>query len=308
MSTALAEVNAIDTTGMSKAERFAMRGIGASDFPIICGVGYRGKTRLSLCLEKQQSVPEVLDEDQEERMWWGDKLEDDIAERISIKHGVTWKAHQLLVRHPEHEWMTCTLDGLTTCGQIWDYKSSSYFVGKDLRDNEDDTLPDGWIIQANAQMACCEKDQAHWGVFSAGELRLKTFVIQRDDALIESMIELGKEFIAHVRNGTTPTEFEANDAEVLKRHFNRVSADLLTLDDPELLTHARHFDNAKAAIKEMEEERDRHMAALRMAVGNSAGAYLGEGWTVKRKEINRKGYSVEPSSYIQFTVKNGDRS
>jgi putative phage-type endonuclease len=312
MSTALEEparLNVIDTSGMTKEQRFKLRKIGASDSPIICGVGYKGETRLSLCMKKQGLVEESRDEDYAERFWWGDELEPLIAKRFTLKTGMKFAAHQVLVVHPEYDWMSATIDGVTTDGDIVDFKASSYWGGKGVEDGDPDTLPEGWIIQANHQMACCERKRAFWAQFLGADLKLQTFEIERDDAIIELIIQLGTEFIGHVRNGTTPEEFESRDAEFLRKHFNKVDGETVSFHDrPELATMARNFDNTKAAIKEMEEERDRTKAALLMAMGNAERAFLPHGWSMTRKQKGRKEFVSKATNWVELQVKNGDRS
>ena len=302
----------IDTVGMSKAERFRLRGIGASDSPIIAGCGYKGKTRLSLWFERtgQMEHVEPSDDDLAERMRWGDRLEDDIADELTFQYGIKWAAHQLLVRHPEHEWMTCTLDGLTTEGTIWDYKARSYWSAKDTRDGDPDTLLPSDIIQANHQMAVCGKRYAHWAQFS--EMKLKTFTIERDEEIVEMIIQLGREFMEHVRSGTPPAEFDPEDEFFIRKRYTSMGGGRIFSDDSGLSTLARNYDNAKAAIKEMEAERDRAKAAILMAMKDAKTMNLPGGWSAQRSWVNVKGDPNPkpklPGGYIKFSVKNGDRS
>jgi putative phage-type endonuclease len=320
MSTEVAEsLNVIDTSGMTKTERFKLRRVGASDMPGICGVGYSDQSRLKIffrCTGQLESENRE-DEDYDERFWWGDELEPLIAKRFAMRMKMQFAAHQVLVQHRDYPWMTATIDGVTTDGQIVDFKASSYWGSKGIKDGDEDTLPPQWIIQANQQMACCGRDQAHWAQFDGAQLRLRTFVIRRDPEIVEMIYQLGSEFWRCVETNTPPAEFEPGDGEFLAKRFVKKTGNYLTaVDNAELRKHARDYDNAKAAIKEMENQADISKAALLMALKDFDGALVGDGIEVQRLSKSRTNrekicaceMGETRSEWSEIKVKRGDLS
>lgn len=298
-------MNIIDTTGMTKAQRFALRHFraGASETPTIAGCGYKGPTRLSLCLEKQAPFDPQKIESEAERFWWGDALEDDVFARYTLDHGVGFKAHQLLVVHPKHDFMCCTLDGLTDDDEIVDAKASSRWGGVGIVDDDPSTLPTAWKLQAQHQMACCEKDHAIWAQFVGSELRQRYFRIERDDEMIEMIIQLDYEFMEHVKIGTHPGEFEPDDADFLRKHFDRVDGEELQIDDLKVRRAAEEYLLAKEAAKYAEEAEKRWKAELLMAMENAQSAKVGGEYILSRKERGRKAMTVKASNWIEFSCK-----
>lgn len=293
-------MNVIDTTNLTRDQVFALRGYGASETAGIAGLGYKNQTRYKIWLRKTSGIQEEFDEATENLFWWGNKLEDDIAERFTVETGLEFAAHQVLVQHPTYPWMTALIDGVTTSQEIVDYKAMTSFTSRDLEEGDPSTLQPKHVIQANHQMAVCETDHAHWACFSGGELKLKRFVIQRDDEMIATIIQLLREFKEHVDSGTAPAEFEAGDVAVLKKQFRDVTEDALDL--PELITYANRLAEAKAAKKYAEDEEERCKAYMLAAMKNAGAATVGN-YLVTRKQRARKGYTVEPNDYVEFSCK-----
>jgi predicted phage-related endonuclease len=293
-------MNIIPTEGLSKDQVFAQRGYGASDAVIICGHGYKGSSRLKLWYSKRgDPADDDFDERTSKLLWWGNELEPVIAKRFTLDTGLKFKAHQVLVRHPKVPWATCLIDGLTETDEIVDFKAQTFFVGCELDDGDPSTLPAKAHIQAAWQMYVTDTLHARWACYS--DLDLKHFIIDRDEDLVTTVFQLVSEFREHVELGTTPDEFDPADNAYLKRRFNRVNEQILTLDQPHLIDVASRYLQAKEAERYAKEEQDRLQAELRMAVGEASTALVGP-YKISRKTVERRGYPVEPTSYVDFRV------
>ena len=290
---------------MTKAQRFALRHsrVGASEAAIIAGCGYKGSTRLSLCLEKQLPFDPAKIESDVDRFWWGDALEDDVFARYTLDTGIGFKAHQLLVVHPKHDFMCCTLDGLTENDEILDAKASSRWGGVGIVDDDPSTIPAAWKLQAQQQMACCEVDHAIWAQFVGSELRQRYFRIERDEQMIEMIVQLDYEFMEHVKSGTHPGEFEPDDADFLRKHFSGVDSEQLQIDDAKVRRAAEEYLLAKEAGKYAKEAEERWKAELLMAMANAGQANVGGEYILSRKERGRKAMTVKASNWIEFSCK-----
>lgn len=292
----------IDTQGLTKDQTFALRGYGASEAATICGCGYEGSSRLKMWFEKRDGrQEEVLDPVKENLFWWGNALEPLIAKRLEMEAGIKFSAHQVLYQHPDHTWLTCLIDGITECGKIVDFKSMTYWVGRNLKDGDLSTLDPMHHIQSAQQMACTGKDYAIWACFTGIGSPLKIFTIPRDDELIATVIQLVREFKESVDLGIMPEEFEPGDNDFLKRKFTRVKPETLVIESEDLAITAFQYLEAKEAEKYAKEQQEQLQAKLRLAVGEAERAQIGP-YVITRTERSRKGYSVEPTSFVEFRV------
>lgn len=293
-------MNVIDTSNLTRDQVFALRGYGASETAGIAGLGYKNQTRYKIALRKISGIQEEFDEATLNLFWWGNKLEDDIAERFTVETGLEFAAHQVLVQHPEHPWMTALIDGVTTTEEIVDYKAMTIHSSADLDEGDPATLKPMHVIQANHQMAVCEKDHAHWACFAGAQLKLMKFRIERDDEMVDTIIQLLSEFKAQVDQGVMPSEFEASDVAVLKKQFRAVTEDAIDL--PDLAAVANRLEEAKTAKKYAEEEEDRCKAYMLAAMKDAGVATAGQ-YILTRKHRTRSGYSVKANDYVEFSCK-----
>jgi putative phage-type endonuclease len=296
----LTEVNVIDTSNMTRDQVFALRGYGASETAGIAGLGYKNQTRYKIWLRKTSGAQKEFDEETQNLFWWGNALEPLIAQRFTLETGLEFAANQVLVQHPTYPWMTALIDGVTTSEEIVDYKAMTFFSSCDLEEGDPSALQPKHVIQANHQMAVCEQDHAHWACFAGGDLKLKKFVIQRDDELVGTIIQLVREFKEHVDSGTPPAEFEAADVAVLKKQFKAVTEDAIEL--PELGDIVLRYSEAKEAEAYAKNQKEQCQAFMLAAMKEAGAATVGN-YVLTRKQRTRAGYPVKPSEYVEFSCK-----
>jgi putative phage-type endonuclease len=87
-------------------------GIGGSDAPIVAGIpGYGGKNEYELWLEKiSDTPPELTDQGENTRRYWGHKLEPVLAQEFSLRSGLEVHDVPLLLRSVEYPFMQANLD------------------------------------------------------------------------------------------------------------------------------------------------------------------------------------------------------
>jgi predicted phage-related endonuclease len=296
-------MNVIPTEGLTKEQVFALRGIGASDAVIICGKGHLGSSRLKLWYEKREGKPSGdHDEFTRNLFRWGNWLEDDIAACFEQDLGLKISETQVLVAHPEYPWATALIDMVTEDGQIADSKAHTWIAARNLVDGNPNTLPAKAHIQAAWQMWVCDKPSARWACFDGANLKLMHFLIDRDDELIETVVELVSRFKESVDLGIMPNEFDPEDCDYLKNRFTRVNEQAeLVIEDHELIDHARLYFEAKEARSYADDQVAVHEAALRLATGDAALARIGP-YTTKRTERSRKASTTKASSWVEFKV------
>ncbi|WP_336597196.1 hypothetical protein [Paraburkholderia bengalensis] len=87
--------------------------------------------------------------------------------------------------------------------------------------------------------------------------------------------------------------------ELLKRMYTGTNGGEVQFDD-DLMHWHRVKQEADAMIKQQKAVSDGAKAHLLRAMGDAAIARLPDGSTYKRKEVTRKAYTVESSTYIDF--------
>ncbi len=274
---------------------------GASETPII--LRFTGSL-LKLYLEKRWLLePEPPTEEQ----LWGLKLEPLIAEAYTEKTGRVIVRQQAFSVHPEFPWMSATIDCLTDKEDIVELKAigNNFRLAQQLGDSENnESLPDSWVAQAEQQMMVLDRPVAFFGVFGPG-LRLRHYTLKRHaglDDIIQKQVDdwWHNQILAEV----PPEDYVAEDAVTLAKAFRKQTGEWLSLG-PELLNSAQKFEQIKAEIKRLEDLRDVEKARLLGALGNCAGADLPGGWSLHRKvlEVNYKAREAHTDSQVRFSVK-----
>lgn len=280
------------------------RVIGASELAIVLGlVG----SQVKLCLRKWGELPE---EETSEEAAWGLRLEDDIAEAYHERTGRRIVETQRFAVHPEMPFLGATIDGLTECGRLVEFKSVGLWgKGADLGDDGDtDTVPDEWICQVNQGMAiglACglvTQQEADIAVFGPG-LRLRVFTARYSEGLATAGAQAASEFWNNfVAAGVLPPDVQAADAETLVRAYRRDTGEFLELGE-DTLDAAVRYRELGDTIRDLERERAKAKAELLMALGDASGATLPGGWEVRRKLVEVKEHAVKASTQVRLMVK-----
>lgn len=277
------------------------KSLGSSDAPVV--IGCTG-SRLKIYLDKLGLLPE---EEPNESMKWGLRLEDDICEAFEEKERRKVVKQQHFVRHPMLPWLTATIDGVTEDGHIVEFKSVGDF-GHGARlgeDGEIEGLPEAWLAQVHHQ--CCAfhpylKDYAWVAVFGPG-LRLRTFKMPFDREFAAMLLDMEQAFwFDHVVAGVPPEDIVPADAQTLTRMFREDDGTALFLgDDAE--REAIAYQEMGERIRSLEKDRDVAKARLLLLLGNAGSAETPSGWSIKRSVIE-VGESVrKASTQIRLSVK-----
>lgn len=264
-----------DTRGMTRDEWLAVRtrGLGGSDAAAVCGLD-RWKSPMALYLEKRG---EVEPEEPGEAAYWGTVLEDVVCAEFAARTALRVRRRNAVLVHPEHPWMLANVDREVLEGghvaAILDAKTTSAWRHDDW---EDGRIPDRVALQLHHYMAVGGHDHAYAAVLIGGQ-RFLWLRIERDDAVIASLIEIEQRFWDCVQSGTPP-EVDGSDAsaEVLARLYPEAKEGervALPLDAEALIdTYQRAAADAKAAEARKQEAANRLKALLGAAeVGVVAG-------------------------------------
>ena len=274
-------------------------GLGGSDAGIIVGVN-PWRSRLALWAEKTgQAEPEDLSAN--ERIYWGAKLEDMVAEWFCEKTGKRVRRRGMM-RSCEYPWMLASLDrevvgekaGLeikTTGAEQW-------------RNWEDDNIPDTYYCQVQWYMAVTGFDRWYIAVLIGGN-RAIWKEVARNQAQIDMLIREGGRFWELVEN-RVPPEPDGSDsaARALEAQYSHTVPDPIRLDNlQEVYDRMMAMDRAEKAAKASKEEAKQLIMAR---MGEHELAQIGEHkvtWKVQagRVTLDSKGLKKDhPDIYDQY--------
>lgn len=271
--------------------------VGASDSPAILGQS-EWATPLSVYCDKLGIVP---DREESERLEWGLRLEPIIADAFGHKTG-------RLVRRPglsicladATPHIGCSLDAMQTDVDkgdgVCEIKTTSEYNAEDWAEG----VPLGYQIQLQHQLYVTG---LRWGtvVCLIGGQRLVWRDIDRNENFITSLVVRLTEFWNLVRAGTPPNVTAAEvDKKILNALYPADSGEEIVLPNEFAALDAEREEVA-AEIKRLEDRKTEIENLVKSEMkGATFGIVPGGAHRYKWSTVERKGYTVEPSSSRQL--------
>lgn len=234
---------------MLSKEQIAERklGIGGSDIGTILGLNPY-KTPVDLWLEKTGQVePEDLSDNQ--RVHFGNVLEDVVATEYANRQGVTVRRRNNTIIHPEHDWMRANLDRVVL-GQkkILECKTADKWTMNNWGEEGTDQVPESYLAQVAWYQAVTDYNTADLAVLIGGnDFRIYNFL--RDLELEGIIIQNADEFWHYnVIDGIQPEPTCERDLQTLWAIDNGKAI----VATPHIEETARQLAAVKARIKKDE--------------------------------------------------------
>lgn len=282
--------------------QFRSTGIGGSDAGIILGIS-PFKDPLSLYLEKRGEVPP---EDENNFKSWGHILEPGICDAYTERTGFKLRRDNRSLRSKTHPFMLMHVDRrVLKCGnrRIMDAKNTSrpYEWGRDGTSD----VPGHINAQAQHYIHVDNLDQVDIACLMNGN-ELRVYPLERDDDFIRDLIEVEEEFWDRVEAGVPPEpDFSSTSVtKLIKRLYPGTNGDIVRLPGIAQSYHDVAVDAAKRRL-EIEKVEKGCKNRIAMMIREGAVGILPDGTIYNRKEVQRAGHFVEPSSY--FEVKHTKR-
>lgn len=233
------------------------QGVGGSDVAAVLGMDkYRGP--LEVYLDKVGELPDrPRPPELDEAAFWGNTLEPIVADVFARRSGLRVRTGPGTLAHVERPWMLANLDrvvvepGRRTASSLLEIKTRSAFQ----LDEWSDGVPDGPALQTHWYLAVTGYRHAHVAALVGGN-RLVVHRVERDEALIEHLVQLVGDFWRYVQDRTPPpVDGSAATAELLA-HLYDVEPDAVTLADPdEVLPLLAELDELKREEKQLADRR-----------------------------------------------------
>ena len=291
-------------------------GIGGSDAAAICGVDDRrvlkhidddvpgkwGRQPADIWLEKVRGVRDESIADKE-YVKWGNLHEETIACEWARRNGKEVYEAQDTLRHPERPWQLAHPDRLLVGEHAGlEIKSRSEHLKSVYgRTGSDNVLPSD-IMQCHHYMAVLDYPVWYMAVLLGGN-ELRSFVIHRNDEIIDHMNKLEEEFWQYVTSVTLPPiDYTYNSCRALmERLYPEVEEGEEVVLPAKAKELQEEMESLKAVEKDTASRKTAIMNELRYMIGNASIGRLHDGsggW--RRKRVQREGYVVKPSAYIDM--------
>ena len=267
-------------------------GIGGSDAAAIAGLDdYR--TAVDIWLEK---TGRVVDDEESEPAYWGNVLEEIVAQEFARRTGLSVRRHNATIFHPQHPFMLAHIDRRITgekCGL--ECKTINAWSGSKL-----EQPLDKHILQVQHYMAVTGFEMFHVAYLIGGQ-RFERFEVPRDPEMIEMLIDAEVGFWAHVtRDEMPPIDYEHQRAdELLRRLYPGTDGSTIELGSDIEHWH-RVRQESLALAKRYESAADVAKCHIMEAMRQAAVGVLPDGTRYTRKVVTRKAYQVDESSYVDF--------
>ncbi|PTE43412.1 hypothetical protein BUY77_05715 [Staphylococcus equorum] len=271
---------------MSNKEWLAHRqtGIGGSDVGVILGVN-KWKSPIQLYFEKIGEVKEpVLDN---EYIYWGNVLEDIVAQEFSKRTGKKVRRVNKMFRHPKYDFMIANIDrsvvgedALLECKTTSEYNKDKW---------QDEEIPSSYLAQVQHYLAVTGYKKGYIAVLIGGN-RFVWKEIERDEDLINLIIDKEKEFWERYILGEELPDMDGSNAttEFLKHKY------LESLDSEKILNNDIETTiEALNAVKEEEKEiktlKQKYENKLKATLGNEERG-MSKNFKVSWKMQNKKSF------------------
>ena len=280
-------------------------GIGGSDAATVIGLNPY-KTAYQLWAEKTGRLePEDLSGN--DRIYFGHKLEDLIADVYSERTGRKVRRRRQILRSKAHPFMLANIDR-DVVGEARGLECKN--VDKDVARFSDawgpsgtDQVPESYFIQCQHYMAVMGYEVWDLAALVGGN-EIRIYTIERNDSIIDTLIAKERDFWRLVESGEEPEiDWEAKSTSaMLKRMYGpeTVSDEKIVLPEEALHWHKVKEDARKKAkeYEKVAEVANNHLMAMAGDAGTIYIPGLDGGYT--RKVVKTKGYTVEPSEYVRF--------
>ena len=176
------------------------KGIGGSDAAAIAGVS-RWRSPVTVFLEKTE---QIQNKEENDAMYWGIVLEDIVAKEFSKRSGLTIKRKNQILQHPKYDFMLANIDRLivdkVNGNGVLECKTTSEYGKKEW---EDGKIPDEYMLQVQHYLAVTGLSYGYIAVLIGGN-KYHHQKIERDEELIEYLIEIETNFWDMVKNNILP--------------------------------------------------------------------------------------------------------
>lgn len=270
------------TADMRQEDWLSLRtkGIGGSDSAAAIGLS-RWKDPLTLWAEK---TGRIKPQEAGEAAYWGQVLEEPVAQRFAEVTGLSVRRHNFLLAHEDegYGFMRVNLDRVIVGkNDILEVKTASTYKGDEWEDEE---IPLEYYCQGQHYLAVTGCDGVYYAVLIGGQ-RFHHIYAQRDEDFISELMKAEKIFWGYVeRNEQPPVNASETCTKALKELYPDSGKEVIELPE-EADFWAKEIDKATKGIKE---HTDKKVFYQNLLMAKLAGADAWGGLTPSGRKVTWK--------------------
>jgi len=271
------------------------RGIGSSDAAAAIGLNPY-KSQLELWLEKTNrdvGLAKPNPDDDTTPVFWGVVLEPVVASQYQRRTGNKVRKVNAVLQHPDVPWMLANIDREVVGSnevQILECKTAGLNGARLWREG----VPKYVEVQVMHQLAVTGKQAADVAVLLGGQ-QLEVYRIERDEALIEQLIALERQFWHYVETDTPPPADGSESAEAaLCLLYPADDGEQLDFTEDAALSQA--FDELKqvrGALTSLGKREAELKQSLQQAMGEASKALFASGSISWKKSKDGTGIDLD---------------
>ena len=255
------------TEGLSYEDWLDYRrlGIGGSDASVICRIN-KYKSSIELWMDKTGQLPH---QEAGEAAYWGTQLENIVRNEFTKRTGIEVTRVNQILQSETHDFMLANLDGICQHQDhgicIFEAKTASAYKNGDWEDK----IPDEYMLQIQHYMAVTGYAGTYIAVLIGGNT-FKWQFIERDDELIEMLIQLETEFWNSVQNNIPPP-LDGSDAAnifIRERFPNSIPSSKIELPQ-EAVDLINQYDVACEKINQYTDQKQEAENLLKQMLGDN---------------------------------------
>lgn len=304
-----------NTLDMSRQEWLAERtkGIGGSDAATVLGLN-KWKTPFELYLEK--TGQSFVDESQAEAAYFGNILEDVVANEFEVRTGKKVRKNNFMLQHYKHDFIRANIDRKVVGEDaLLECKTASAYLAKDW---EGDEIPDSYLVQVQHYLGVTGYKKAYIAVLIGGQ-RFVWKEVERDEELIKMIFEAEVNFWNNHVLANNPPALDGSSAaeQFLKKRYEESEAGKSIDLDSSYSDKLTHLNELKDTIKQLKEQQLQIENEIKNELKDAELGFV-KSYQVSWKPINQKRVDskklrehfpdiyekvVKETSYRKFNVK-----
>jgi len=299
------------TKKMTKEDwlKFRNKGIGGSDVATICGIN-KYKSPLQLWLEKTNQIDPV---EAGEAAYFGTLLEPIVREEFTRRSGLRVDTINSILKHPVFDFMLANVDGIVIDENnnkaIFEAKTASVFKSEQWEDNK---IPEEYMLQIQHYMAVTGFNKTYIACLLGGNKFIYK-VIERDDELIDMIIQLEFNFWECVKNNVPPKiDGSESCSDLMSRLYPNANKDssIILPDEAQLLVE--QYNSSKEQEKQFSERKEEAANILKQMLGENEVGVINDtkiSWknvTTDRLDT-KKLKSEKPQIYDEYVSSSSSR-
>ena len=260
---------------------YRRRGIGGSDVAAVCGLS-KWRSPMEVWLDK---TGQIEPKPAGEAAYWGTIMEPIIRQEFADRTGFKIRQVNAILQHKRFKFMQANIDGIVAdpnLGEgIFEAKTASAYRAAEWEQG----VPDEYALQVQHYMAVTGLPFA-WIAVLIGGNQFVWRLIERDEAIIDLLIQMESRFWKLVETGVAP---EVDGTHASTELLNRLYPFSKSKQIIELPGHAgpliKEYERAQEEEKEAAQRKDRFANLIKQLLGDSEIGVI-EGRTVSWKTIN----------------------